>query len=66
MKKRRFLFVCANNSARSQMAEGMLRAWSGDAFEVFNAGTEATGIKPETIQVMDEIGIDISGVRLRD
>ncbi len=57
----RVIFVCTHNSARSQMAEGMLRAWGGDGFEVFSAGTEATVVRPEAITVMDEIGIDISG-----
>jgi arsenate reductase len=61
--KRRVLFVCTHNSARSQMAEGMLRAWGGDQFEAFSAGTEATGVRPEAIEVMREIGIDISGQR---
>ena len=60
MPKRRVLFVCTHNSARSQMAEAMLRTWGGDKFEAFSAGTEASGIKPETVQVMNEIGIDIS------
>ena len=56
----RVIFVCTHNSARSQMAEGMLRAWGGGRFEAFSAGTEATGVRPEAIRVMDEIGIDIS------
>ena len=59
--RERVLFVCTHNSARSQMAEGMLRAWAGDRFEVFSAGTEATRVRPEAIAVMDEIGIDITG-----
>ena len=53
------LFVCTHNSARSQMAEGMLRAWAGDRFEVSSAGTEATRVRPEAIEAMQEIGIDI-------
>jgi arsenate reductase len=57
----RVLFVCTHNSARSQMAEGMLRAWGGDRFVAFSAGTEATLVRPEAVGVMDEIGIDISG-----
>ncbi len=57
----RVIFVCTHNSARSQMAEGMLRAWGGDRFDAFSAGTEATRVRPEAIRVMAEIGIDISG-----
>jgi arsenate reductase len=56
----RVIFVCTHNSARSQMAEGMLRAWADDRFVAFSAGTEATRVRPEAIRVMDEIGIDIS------
>jgi len=61
MPKRRVLFVCLHNSARSQMAEGMLRAWAGDRYEVASGGTEARGVRPEAIAVMAELGIDISG-----
>ncbi|MGI8929414.1 MAG: arsenate reductase ArsC [Candidatus Limnocylindrales bacterium] len=63
MPKKRVLFVCTHNSARSQMAEGMLRTWSGDIFDVFSAGTEPGEIRPEAIAVMDEIAIDIRGQR---
>jgi arsenate reductase len=59
--RQRVIFVCTHNSARSQMAEGMLRAWGDDRFEAFSAGTEATRVRPEAIAVMDEIGIDIRG-----
>jgi arsenate reductase len=61
MTKRRVLFVCIHNSARSQMAEGMLRAWAGDRFDVASGGTEARGVRPEATEVMGELGIDISG-----
>lgn len=61
MEKRRVLFVCTHNSARSQMAEGLLRHHAGDRFEAFSAGTEATSVRPEAIQAMAEIGIDIAG-----
>jgi arsenate reductase (thioredoxin) len=59
--RQRVIFVCTHNSARSQMAEGMLRAWGGGRFEAFSAGTEATRVRPEAVAVMNEIGIDISG-----
>jgi arsenate reductase len=61
MDKTRVLFVCTHNSARSQMAESLLRQLAGDRFEAFSAGTEVTRVRPEAIQVMREIGIDISG-----
>ena len=57
----RVIFVCTHNSARSQMAEGMLRAWGGEEYEVVSAGTEATRVRPEAIAVMAELGIDIGG-----
>ena len=57
----RVLFLCSHNSARSQMAEGLLRAWGGPRFEVFSAGTEATEVRPLAIRAMAEIGIDITG-----
>ena len=61
--RQRVLFVCLHNSARSQMAEGMLRAWADERFEVHSAGTEARGVRPEAIVVMAEIGIDIGAQR---
>lgn len=59
--KRRVLFLCTHNSARSQMAEGLLRSLGGDSFEVYSAGTEATFVRPLAIKAMAELGIDISG-----
>ena len=60
-EKARVLFLCTHNSARSQMAEGLLRHLAGDRFEAHSAGTEATHIRPLAIRAMDEIGVDISG-----
>jgi arsenate reductase (thioredoxin) len=62
-EQRRVLFLCTHNSARSQMAEGLLRAVGGERFEVFSAGTEATLVRPLAIRAMAELGIDISGQR---
>ncbi len=59
MSRRRVLFLCTHNSARSQMAEGFLRAWAGDRFEVASAGTEATRVHPLAIRAMAEAGIDL-------
>ena len=55
---RRVLFLCTHNSARSQMAEGLLRYLAGDRFEVYSAGTEATSVRPEAIAAMAELGVD--------
>lgn len=57
---KRVLFLCTGNSARSQMAEGLLRHTAGDRFVVASAGVAPTRVRPEAIQVMREIGIDIS------
>ena len=59
----RVLILCTGNSARSQMAEGLLRAMAGDRFEVHSAGTRPSTVRPEAITVMREIGIDISAHR---
>jgi arsenate reductase (thioredoxin) len=55
----RVLLLCTHNSARSQMAEGLLRALAPGRFEVASAGTEATRVHPLAIQVMSEVGIDL-------
>jgi arsenate reductase len=61
--RRRVLFLCTHNSARSQMAEGLLRRLAGDRFEVASAGTEARGVHPLAVRAMAEAGVDISGQR---
>ena len=61
--KKKVLFLCTHNSARSQMAEGLLRAMYGDRYEAYSAGVEATAVDPRAVQAMSEIGIDISGQR---
>lgn len=63
MRKKRVLILCTGNSARSQMAEGLLRHDAGDRFEVSSAGVSPVPIRPEAIAVMREEGIDISGHR---
>jgi len=60
MNRKRVLFLCTGNSARSQMAEAFLRKYAGDYFEVFSAGLEPKGINPYTIQVLEERGFDMS------
>jgi len=59
----RVLILCTGNSARSQMAEGLLRHDAGAAIKVFSAGTKPTQVRPEAVAVMREAGIDISGQR---
>lgn len=60
MKKLKVLFLCTHNSARSQMAEGLLRTMYGDRFEAYSAGTEVTLVNPYVIKSMAEIGIDLT------
>jgi arsenate reductase len=62
-EKRRVLFLCTGNVARSQMAEGLLRHLAGDRFEVFSAGLSPSYVRPNAITVMNELGIDISNHR---
>jgi arsenate reductase len=61
--KKKVLFICTHNSARSHMAEGILRHLYGDRFEVFSAGTRPSIVRPEAAQVMKEIGVDLSAHR---
>jgi len=59
-ERARVLFLCTHNSARSQMAEGLLRHLAGNRFKAHSAGTEATRVRPLAIRAMGEIGVDIS------
>ena len=61
--KKKVLILCTGNSCRSQMAEGVLRHYGSGRYEVFSAGTKPSRVNPVAIQVMKEIGIDISGHR---
>ncbi|MEE4276307.1 MAG: arsenate reductase ArsC [Thermoleophilia bacterium] len=65
MEKANVLFLCTGNSARSQMAEALLRARAGDRFETYSAGLEPTEVNALAIAAMSEIGIDISGQRAK-
>lgn len=57
------LFLCTGNSCRSQMAEGWLRHLAGSRFEVLSAGTNPVGVNPRAVEVMGEVGVDLSGHR---
>jgi len=59
--KKKVLFLCTHNSARSQMSEGILKNLYGNKFEVCSAGTEPSRVNPFAIKAMEELGIDISG-----
>jgi len=59
--KKKVLFLCTHNSCRSQMAEGIVNHYINDRLQAFSAGTEATSVNPRALEVMQEIGIDLSG-----
>ena len=63
VERKRVLILCTGNSARSQMAEGLLRRLGGERFEVESAGTSPSRVRPEAVEAMREVGIDISGQR---
>ncbi len=65
MRKKKILFVCIHNSARSQMAEELLRKIAGDRFDVESAGIEPGKLNPVVVQVLEEEGIDIAGKQTR-
>ena len=62
-ERKRVLILCTGNSARSQMAEGLLRELGGERFEVFSAGTRPSGLRLEAVEAMREVGVDISRQR---
>ncbi len=59
--KKSVLILCTGNSPRSQMAEGLLKQICGDRFDIHSAGTRPIGVSPEAVEVLGEVGIDISG-----
>lgn len=61
--RKRVMFLCTGNSARSQMAEGLARHMAGQKWEVFSAGLDPQGLNPYAVKAMKELGIDISGQR---
>jgi len=63
---KRVLFLCTHNSARSQMAEALLRRLGGERFEAQSAGTRPSGLHPLALAVMREIGVDVSGQQSKD
>ena len=66
MPKKKVLFLCTANSCRSQMAEGIANHFLGDRLEAVSAGTEASFVNPRAIQVLGEIGVDISRHRSKN
>ena len=66
MTKKRILFLCTGNSARSQMAEALLRQKTGNRVDAFSAGTNPKGLNPLSVLVMSEMGIDISNQQSKD
>jgi arsenate reductase len=62
-ERKKVLFICTHNSARSQMAEGILKSLYGDRFDVLSAGSEPTTVNPLAVRAMSEVGIDISHSR---
>lgn len=62
-EKKKVLFVCTHNSARSQMAEGMLNAFYADRYAAYSAGTHPTAVNPHAVKVLAEIDVDISSNR---
>jgi arsenate reductase len=64
--KKRVLFLCTGNSARSIIGAALLKQMAGEAFDVYSAGTHPKGINPYTMRVLDPLGIDLSGERSKD